>query len=210
MGLLPLLFSNPLLFLVLVVLLLYSVIIHEIAHGWVAYLFGDNTAREYGRLTLDPRAHIDPLGTLMLFLVGFGWARPVPVDYYRIEHNRFAFVSVALAGCLANILIATLALSLLQLEAVYSLNGVPAFLGFLARINIILGAFNLIPIPPLDGSRILMSFLPYQAKEAFMRLEPYGFFMLGILLFTGMLDPVILLMQNLIYTLIALVLRFFR
>ncbi|KPK96694.1 MAG: hypothetical protein AMJ95_12745, partial [Omnitrophica WOR_2 bacterium SM23_72] len=85
-----LLFANPAAFIVLVVLLLYSVIAHEVAHGWVAHLFGDNTALRYGRLTLNPASHLDPMGTLMLFLVGFGWARPVPVDYYNLKRSRLA------------------------------------------------------------------------------------------------------------------------
>ena len=99
MGLLSLLFSNPALFVILAVLLLYSIIAHEVAHGWVAYLFGDDTAMRYGRLTLNPLSHLDPVGTVMLFIVGFGWAKPVPVDYYRLRHTRAGFLSVALAGC---------------------------------------------------------------------------------------------------------------
>jgi len=105
-GLLSLLFSNPGVFIALVVLLLYSVIAHEVAHGWVAYLFGDDTARRYGRLTLNPASHIDLIGALMLFIVGFGWAKPVPVNYYNLKNSRFAIMSVALAGCTTNILIA--------------------------------------------------------------------------------------------------------
>ena len=163
MGLLSLLFSNPGLFIVLAILLLYSVIAHEVAHGWIAYLFGDETARRYGRLTLNPAAHLDPTGTIMLFIVGFGWARPVPVNYYRLRNSRFGMMSVALAGCATNILIATIALFLLQLPSMSTSRIFSTVLTILARINIILGAFNLIPIPPLDGSKILMSFLPDDA-----------------------------------------------
>ncbi len=210
MGLLSLLFSNPALFIILALTLLYSVIFHEVAHGWVARLFGDDTAWRHGRLTLNPVSHLDPMGTLMLFLVGFGWAKPVPVDYYNLKKTRFGFFSVALAGCATNILIAVIALILLQLGPVNDNSALSAILPVVIRINIILGAFNLIPIPPLDGSKILMSFLPLDAQESLARLEPYGFFILVFLLFTGLLNPVINLMQSLIYSFIALLFHFFR
>jgi len=208
-GLLSLLFSNPGVFIALVVLLLYSVIAHEVAHGWVAYLFGDDTARRYGRLTLNPASHIDVVGALMLFIVGFGWAKPVPVNYYNLKNSRFGFVSVALAGCVTNILIAVSALFLLQFETIRANAFYYSMLTIVARINIILGAFNLIPIPPLDGSKVLMSFLPQDAQQQLARLEPYGFFLLAILLFTGLLNPVIGFMQNLIYGFISLLFKLF-
>lgn len=209
MGLLSLLFSNPGLFIVLAIVLLYSVIAHEVAHGWIAYLFGDETARRYGRLTLNPAAHLDPIGTIMLFVVGFGWARPVPVDYYRLRNSQFGMMSVALAGCATNILIATIAIFLLQLPSISTSRTFFTMLTILARINIILGAFNLIPVPPLDGSKILMSFLPDDAQRSFARIEPYGFFILAFFLFTGLLKPVIGFMENLIYGFITFLLRFF-
>jgi Zn-dependent protease len=205
-GLISLLFSNPGLFIVLAVLLLYSVIAHEIAHGWIAYLFGDDTAKRYGRLTLNPASHLDPTGMIMLFIVGFGWARPVPVNYYRLRNSRFGMMSVALAGCATNILIATIALFLLQLPSISTSRIFSTMLTILARINIILGAFNLIPVPPLDGSKILVSFLPDDAQQIFARIEPYGFFILAFFLFTGLLNPVTGFMENLIYGFIALLL----
>ncbi len=210
MGLITLLFSNPQLFIVLAVLLLYSVIAHEVAHGWVAYLFGDDTAMRYGRLTLNPASHLDPLGILMLFLVGFGWAKPVPVDYYRLKGSRLGLVSVSLAGCATNILIAAIALLLLQFGNINANPALSTALLIVVRINIILGVFNLIPIPPLDGSKILMGFLPENAQQAFMRLEPYGFFILIFLLFTGLLNPVIAFMQSAIYGFISALLGFFK
>lgn len=210
MGLISLLFSNPRLFIVLAVLLLYSVIAHEVAHGWVAHLFGDDTALRYGRLTLNPASHLDPIGTLMLFLVGFGWARPVPVDYYALRDFRLGLIFVSLAGCLANILIAIIAIFLLQFGHINANPAFSAILSIVVRINIILGAFNLIPIPPLDGSKILTGFLPEEAQRNLARLEPYGFFILVFLLFTGLLNPMITFMQNLIYGLIAVLFGFFR
>jgi Zn-dependent protease len=209
MGLISLLFSNPGYFVILAAILLYSIIFHEVAHGWVAHLFGDETARYSGRLTLNPVSHIDPLGALMLFLVGFGWAKPVPVNYTSFSHRRFGLFSVALAGCAANIFIAIIALVLLQFTFVTNNFALSAMLLIVVRINIILGAFNLIPIPPLDGSKILMSFLSYRAQEKLIILEPYGFFILIFLLFTGLLNPVIDFMQKLIYGLIALLFRLF-
>jgi Zn-dependent protease len=210
MGLISLLFSDPLIFGVLVVLLLYSIILHEVAHGWVASLFGDNTARYSGRLTLDPMSHIDPLGAAMLLFVGFGWAKPVPVDYYQLKNKRVGFFAVALAGCVANILIAIVGIFLLQFELFYTNQFTQTVLSILVRINIILGAFNLIPIPPLDGSKILMSFLPYTAQVRLISFERYGFFILLILMFTGMLDGIINFMQSVLYSVILTLFRLFR
>jgi Zn-dependent protease len=210
MGLVSLLFSNPVLFFVLAILLLYSVIAHEVAHGWVAHLFGDNTAKNYGRLTLNPISHIDPLGAIMLLLVGFGWAKPVPVDFYRLRNYRVGLVAVSLAGCLANILIATIGIFVLQLPFVNAGSMLELILKILVKVNIILGAFNLIPIPPLDGSKILTAFLPVSGQQVMARFERYGFFIIIILLYTGILSPVIILMQSLIYHAIALLFRLFR
>ncbi|MGA2090188.1 MAG: site-2 protease family protein, partial [Endomicrobiales bacterium] len=185
MGLLPLLINNPVLFFMLAVMLLYSVIAHEIAHGLVAYVFGDDTAYISGRLTLNPMSHLDPIGTLMLFIAGFGWAKPVPVNYFRLMHTKFGFISVALAGCVMNILIATVCLFFMQFDIVKHNPTLMNLLPLLAKINIVLGSFNLIPIPPLDGSRVLMSVLPVEARNALAAFEPFGFFMIILLLFTG-------------------------
>jgi len=207
-GLLWLFFENPIGFLVLVPLLLYSVILHEIAHGWVASLFGDNTAKYAGRLSLNPGVHLDLIGTLALLFVGFGWAKPVPVDYRQLSNSRWAMIAVSLAGVATNILIATLAIFLLQFQV---FKGSPFFapiLSIAAEINIILGSFNLIPIPPLDGSRVLMEFLPYEAKYQLARLEPFGFFIIIILLMTGILDSVIIFIRTTILRLIELLLGF--
>lgn len=204
MGLISLLTQNPLAFLMLAIPLLYSIIFHEIAHGLVASWFGDNTARYSGRLTLNPVAHIDPIGTLMLLIVGFGWAKPVPVNYYNLKPSRPGIICVALAGCTMNIFIAMLALLLMQFEMFSSNATFVMILSIVAKINIILAAFNLIPIPPLDGSRVLVEFLPRQMQASLARVEPYGFFIIIILLYTGVLYPVIDAIQNIIYNFIAL------
>jgi len=210
MGLLSLLFRDPIAFFLLVPALLYSVIAHEVAHGWVASRFGDNTAKYSGRLSFNPKSHIDPMGTLALFLVGFGWARPVPVNYRNLRGSRRAIIAVSLAGCVTNILIATVAIFLLQFQIFQTNHFFAPVLLITARINIILGAFNLIPIPPLDGSRVLMEFLPVDVKHKLTKLEPYGFFIIVILLWTGFLSPVITFVQGLIFGLIGILLSFVR
>ncbi|HEY7864544.1 MAG TPA: site-2 protease family protein [Psychromonas sp.] len=204
MGLLSLLMQNPLTFLMLAIPLLYSIIFHEIAHGLVASWFGDNTARRSGRLTLNPVAHIDPIGTLMLLLVGFGWAKPVPVNFANLRPSRLGVICVALAGCTINIVIAMAAILLIQFDVFNTSSVFAAILPIVAKINIMLAAFNLIPIPPLDGSRVLMEFLPRQMQATLGKVEPYGFFIILILLYTGVLYPVIDLVQNVIYSFIAL------
>lgn len=207
MGLLSLLIQQPVAFFILVIPLLYSVIAHEVAHGWVAYLFGDKTAKYAGRLSLNPLVHLDPMGTLALFLVGFGWARPVPVNYALLRNFRAGLICVALAGCATNILIATIALFLLQSYGMTANSFFTSVLLVIAKINIILGAFNLIPIPPLDGSKVLMGFLPYHAQRSLARIEPYGFFILIFLLFTGILTPVIIFVQHIIFMIISIFIR---
>lgn len=204
MGLISLLASNPVAFFILVPVLLYSVIIHEIAHGWVASRFGDNTAKYSGRLSFHPASHIDPMGAIAIFLVGFGWAKPVPVDYSNLSPSRRGIISVALAGCVVNILIAIVALFLLQFSAFNSNSLFAPVLYVVARINLILASLNLIPIPPLDGSRVLMEFLPTRAKYKLAVLEPYGFFIIIGLLWTGLLTPIISFMQGAILVFIRI------
>ncbi len=191
MGLIPLFFSDPRLFLILVFFLPYSVILHEIAHGWVAYLFGDTTAKLSGRLSFNPKSHIDPLGAFMLFLVGFGWARPVPVNLYNLRNFRWGVLAVSLAGPFTNILIATLALFFLQLPFLKESPFFATNLFILAKININLGAFNLIPIPPLDGSRLFLVFGGEKALYKLARLEPFTLILLLVLLGLGFLEPII-------------------
>jgi Zn-dependent protease len=205
MGLKSLLFSDPILFFIVAIALLYSIIAHEVAHGWVAHLFGDDTAERYGRLTFNPLPHIDIIGALMLFFVGFGWAKPVPVNYNALRSSRFGLVSVSLAGVLTNIFIAFIALLALQFPSVNQSPASVTVLSIVARINLVLGAFNLVPIPPLDGSKVLMSFLPPHAQDSFARLEPYGFYILVFFLFTGLLNPVIGFIQNILYGIISMI-----
>ena len=207
MGLLKLLTADPLTFALVAIPLLFSVIIHEVAHGWVAYRMGDPTAKWSGRLTLNPLKHLDPIGTLMLFLAGFGWAKPVPVNFNNLSDKRKGLLFVSSAGVLANILLAFLAVLFIRLFSASS-SGITAILLYkvctvVARINITLAALNLIPVPPLDGSKILMGIVWKRTPYFLTRLEPYGFFIIIGFLYLGILDPLIRLFGWIIGTLIG-------
>jgi Zn-dependent protease len=206
MGLIYLLFRDPLAFILLAVPLLYSIIFHELAHGWAADKFGDHTARMLGRLSLNPMKHLDPMGTLMLFLFGFGWAKPVPVNFNNLRNTGKAVMWVSSAGIIANIAIAFLCIFLIQTlpSADHGINGI--VLSTMARINIMLASFNLIPIPPLDGSKIFMGFLPPKYQYLLSRLEPYGLFIIIGLLYLNILDPLIHFFSWLILSIINLLL----
>ncbi|OGP66539.1 MAG: hypothetical protein A2169_14395 [Deltaproteobacteria bacterium RBG_13_47_9] len=206
MGLLKLLTQDPFAFVLVVIPLLFSVIIHEVAHGWVAYRMGDPTARWSGRLSLNPLKHLDPIGTLMLFLVGFGWAKPVPVNFNNLSDKRKGLILVSSAGIIANILIAFVALFFVRLFFT-PLSGyavLPFY--YVVHINITLAALNLIPIPPLDGSKILMGIVSGRTRYLLAYLEPYGFFIIIGLLFLGILDPLIGFFRWMIGTLIGILL----
>jgi Zn-dependent protease len=206
MGLINLLLHNPAAFILLVIPLLYSIIIHELAHGWVAYKMGDSTAKWLGRLSLDPRKHLDPIGTLMLFIFGFGWAKPVPVNFNNLHDTRKGLIFVSAAGIVANICLAFISLFLLRLVNPAPFGPFATFLIYMAQINIMLAAFNLIPIPPLDGSKILMGFSSPQFQYSLARLERYGFFIIIGLLWLGILNPLISLFEWFISNLINVLL----
>ncbi|AEH45891.1 peptidase M50 [Thermodesulfatator indicus DSM 15286] len=192
---------------IMAVPLLAAVTVHEVAHGWIAYKLGDPTAKMAGRLTLNPVKHLDLFGTLAFIITqAIGWARPVPVDPRNFSDPRRDMMLVALAGPCANFLLAVLfaillrffdviiwPLSLLGKEAVVFF-GKPLLLmlGLGIQLNIGLGVFNLLPVPPLDGSKILMGLLPRELAYKYSRLEPYGFFILLLLIFTGVIQKVLL------------------
>jgi Zn-dependent protease len=206
MGLLNLLLKDPLGFIIIAIPLLYSVILHELAHGWAAYRMGDPTAKSLGRLTINPLKHLDPMGTLMLFFFGFGWAKPVPVNPNLLRDRRKGMILVSAAGVITNMLLAFCALFLYRLLSP-SPSGIAAqLLYYFARINIILAAFNLIPLPPLDGSKILMGFAPPGLQKSLFRLERYGLLIIIALLYLGVLDPVIRFFEWMILSLIKLLL----
>ncbi len=173
--------------LLLIVPLLFSIAFHEFAHGWVAYKFGDITPKLMGRLTLNPFAHLDPLGTILLFIIGLGWAKPVIINIENIPNSTKQML-VALAGPTSNFLLAiifTLIISVLENDFLVSPNNFVIMLfNMLVTINIALGVFNLIPIPPLDGSRILSWILPEKLKYIYNYIENYGIFIMILILFT--------------------------
>jgi Zn-dependent protease len=206
MGLLKLLIKDPLAFALVAIPLLFSVIIHEVAHGWVAYRMGDPTAKWLGRLTLNPLKHLDPVGTLMLFLAGFGWAKPVPVNFNNLSDKRKGLIFVSSAGIVANILFAFISFLFIRLFSSSSSGIAVILVYYVVQINITLAALNLIPIPPLDGSKILMGIVSERTRYFLARLEPYGFFIIIGFLYLGILDPLIGLFRWIIGTLIGILL----
>lgn len=173
-----------------IVILLFSVIVHEVMHGWMALRFGDTTAQRAGRLTLNPIPHIDPIGTIflpgLLILSGagiiFGWAKPVPVNPLNFSSIRKGELLVSLAGILSNLGLAITAAILFHLlNNFYPQFKVLQILNFAVTINLLLAVFNLFPIPPLDGSKILLSQLPLHLAREYQKLEPYGLLLLLLL-----------------------------
>ncbi|HRW79089.1 MAG TPA: site-2 protease family protein, partial [Candidatus Sabulitectum sp.] len=181
------------------VIVFFSVVCHEIAHGYVAYRLGDPTAWRMGRLTFNPLVHIDPFGTIilpgLLLLMGsrflFAWAKPVPVDprYFRDPKNGMMLVSMAGPG--TNLLIALVLTGLLHLTGGLIPGFLASALAWAALINIVLMVFNLLPIPPLDGSRIVARFLKGRTLWQYMRLERYGMFIVFGLLFLGVISSIL-------------------
>lgn len=180
---------------------LFAITVHEVAHGWVANKLGDPTARMLGRLTLNPIKHIDPIGTVLVPIVIFfsshgsfifGWAKPVPVTAQNFAKPRTGMAWVAAAGPVSNLLMAVLWVAVAWLAAALSPQ-VPfiAPLYYMGQFgvvaNVVLCVLNLFPLPPLDGSRVLTGFLPPEGARVMYRIEPYGLFIVAILMFTGVL-----------------------
>lgn len=186
-------------FIISLSLFFLAVIIHEYAHGWVAWKLGDPTAKMAGRLTLNPLAHIDPVGTIFLPIillvthspVIFGWAKPVPVDFRSLRNPKKDMIWVGLAGPAANILLAILLSFVLKL---FLLSGNVVFsfiLNMAIIINLVLAVFNILPIPPLDGSRVMMGLLPRDLARQYAKLEPYGFVIIFGFLYLGLVGAII-------------------
>ncbi len=190
-------------YIVAIAILLFSVIVHEVAHGFVAYKRGDSTAKLMGRLTLNPIPHIDIVGSIILpavlifmHLTVFGWAKPVPINMYNLKNPKRDMIFVSLAGVTANFLLALSAsLILFFARLFFSDVSVMPTLSFILQyvilINIILLVFNLIPIPPLDGSRVVLFLLPRDLAQKYAKLERYGFLILIVLLMTNILGKII-------------------
>lgn len=200
--------------------ILIALTFHEFAHGYVAYLLGDPTPKNQGRLTLNPLAHLDILGTLMMLVARFGWAKPVQVNPFNFKGDKTkGMMLVSLAGPLANILIAFIGLLLYNLLGVYANEylmlhyRVEAFLLILITTNVYLAIFNLVPLPPLDGSKILFGILPRKYHYNYFALESYGPIILMILIVTGitgrLLVPVAQVVVNLLAKLAYLIVTIF-
>ncbi|CAB9541665.1 FIG004556: membrane metalloprotease [uncultured Gammaproteobacteria bacterium] len=200
--------------LIYVVPLIFAITIHEVAHGWVANQRGDSTAKMLGRLTLNPVKHIDPVGTLLvpavLFFTGspflFGWAKPVPINFNALKSPKKDMIAVALAGPISNFIMALFWLFILS----FTLNTSNQLLFEMAKfgiaINLVLGVFNLLPLPPLDGSRVVTALLPNYLAYQYNKLEHYGLYILLGLLFLGVFEYIVLpIVNTLQYAMFALI-----
>ncbi len=184
---------------------------HEFAHALVAYQMGDDTASRMGRMTINPISHIDPIGLVMLLLGGFGWARPVPVNENNFTKRKTGVFLVSLAGVAMNILVAILSIIIYHLtyrffpSAEYEM-----VMDNIVWINISFAAFNLMPIPPLDGSKLIAAFLPAEKRFVFYQYERYGLFLMILLITTGasryILSPIVISIVKLINFVVGLVL----
>ncbi|MFO1430864.1 MAG: site-2 protease family protein [Candidatus Competibacteraceae bacterium] len=196
--------------------ILFAIVLHEVAHGWAALRCGDITAWSQGRLSLNPLCHVDPIGTVLvptlsLFLFGFifGWAKPVPVNYYRLRHPKQDMALVALAGPGANLVMAFGWGLVMAIGKIILLLGMPLLGVLLERMgeigiytNVFIGVLNMLPIPPLDGSRVLMGVLPDVFGRLVARVEPYGLILIPLLLTTGILNiwPLVVWLYNFIFS----------
>jgi Zn-dependent protease len=201
-------------YLLIAFILLYSIILHELAHGKVAEMMGDSTARMYGRITLNPLPHLDLFGTLLpvLLLISgspivFGWAKPVPINPYNFNDYRKGMLYVSAAGIVTNLFVAWIlatVVKLLPAPGSAEMYVLQQALMFGVRINIVLAVFNFLPIPPLDGSKIFSMILPYRYSQYIDRMEPFGFFILIFIFMSGLAHTVILPIISFIYNLMMI------
>lgn len=207
-GLISMLSENPLLFVVIVVALLFSITIHEFSHAFAANKLGDPTAKNLGRMRLNPLAHLDPLGTLALLIAGFGWGKAVPVDYYNLKNPKRDAALISLAGPASNFIMAILLTAAVKvIELIFGSNQTASavspilllntFLFPIILYNVVLGIFNLIPIEPLDGFKIVNGVLPPKLAVQWVQLAPYGIYILILLVIMGVPSRIIYPVVNL-------------
>ncbi len=176
--------------------ILIAISFHEMAHGYAADAMGDPTPKMSGRLTLNPLKHIDPIGLLAMIVLRFGWAKPVPINPNNFKDRKKGMIVVALSGCLTNLILGLIGQA--AYIAVIPLNNdiLLTILQYIYYYNVLFAIFNLIPIPPLDGSRILAEFLPPSARMKYESFSRYGFVVLLILMFTGLFSVIIVPLIN--------------
>jgi Zn-dependent protease len=175
---------------------LFAITCHEVSHGYIAWRYGDPTARMLGRLTLNPLKHIDIIGTLMIVFIGIGWAKPVPVVFENLRNPKRDMIWVAAAGPVTNLLLGFVSAMLLRCLVTFAnpaassgsqlsmvIEPLVLMLAFSVYINLLLAIFNMIPLPPLDGGRVLSGLLPYRQAAALSRIEPYGMVIIIVLVF---------------------------
>lgn len=177
-------FQNPIIFILVVLALIISISIHEFSHAFVAYKLGDPTAKYMGRVTLNPKAHLDLYGSLFLIFAGFGWGKPVMFNPINLKNPKRDSALIALAGPLSNFLLALLLSFFFKILGMNSILGI--FLYVVILYNVSLGFFNLLPVFPLDGFNVIKGFLPYDLSYQWKQLEKYGLFILILLLITNL------------------------
>ena len=188
-----------------IVLLIFGFTVHEVFHAITADKFGDSTAKDAGRITLNPIPHIDPIASILLpLLVGIGAAKPVPVDFNRLRPKRLGMAMVSLAGPLSNFGLAVVFALILKTGLTCNFSTLVLTRGIF--LNILLGIFNLIPIPPLDGSKVLIAFVPESIREKVLSFENYGFIVLLLLVFLGGIDYIVEPVFSVFVKLFALIL----
>jgi Zn-dependent protease len=179
-------------FLFLIIILLFSIIIHEVSHGTIAYYLGDPTAKEEGRLSLNPLKHLDPIGSILLPLflmilggrVIFGWAKPVPINPYNLRDQKYGSAKIAIAGPLVNLALALIFGLILRFFPIIKFTpGILLMFQYIVWINLLLAIFNLLPLPPLDGSHILFALLPPKYEKIKIFLNQFGLFILLFIIF---------------------------